>query len=85
MMVKEMLKMKLKKDDKNVLNTGIATLNLDQQNPVLLETAQACVETPDGKRSELQRIPFDKGSQISFIMPRAKSLLNLVAKGNNEY
>ena len=53
MMVKEMLKMKLKKDDKNVLNTGIATLNLGQQNPVLLETAQACVETPDGKRSEL--------------------------------
>ena len=76
---------KTEKDDKNVLNAGIATLNLCQQNSVLLETAQARVETPDGKRSKLLRILFDNGSQISFITPKAKRLLNLGAKRSNKY
>ena len=34
---------KTEKDDKNVLNTGIATLNLFKQNSLLSETAQARV------------------------------------------
>ena len=49
------------KDDKNILNAGMANLNLCQQNSVLLETAQARIETPDGKRSKLWRILFDNG------------------------
>ena len=40
---------KAEKDDKNVLNAGIATLHLCQLNSVQLETAQARVETPDSK------------------------------------
>ena len=74
-----------KKDDKIDLNASIATLNLCQQNSLLLETAQARVETPDVKRSKLLRIIFDSGSQIFFIMPKWKRLLNLGAKGSNKY
>ena len=77
---KKKIEDKTEKGDKNVLNAGIATLNLCQQNSVLLETAQARVETPDDKRSKLLRILFDNGSQISFITPKAKRLLNLCAK-----
>ena len=76
---------KTEKDDKNVLNVGIATLNLCQKNSVLLETAQPRVETPDCKRSKLLRILFDNGSHVSFITPKAKRLLNLGAKGSNKY
>ena len=75
---------KTKKDDKNFLNDGIGTLNLCQQNSLLLETVQARVETPDGKRSNLLRILFDMGSQISFISPKAKRLWNLGVKGSNK-
>ena len=82
---KKKIEDKTEKDDKNLLNAGIATLNLCQQNSVLLETAQARVETPDGKRSEILRILFDNGSQSSFITPKAKRLLNLGAKGSNKY
>ena len=39
---------------------------------MLLETAQARVETPDGKRSKLLRILFDNGSQISFTRQKQK-------------
>ena len=67
---------KTKKDDKNFLNDGIGTLNLCQQNSLLLETVQARVETPDGKRSNLLRTLFHSGSQISFISPKAKRLRN---------
>ena len=52
---------------------------------MLLETVQARVETPDGKRSNLLRILFDMGSQISFISPKAKRLWNLGVKGSNKY
>ena len=76
---------KTEKDDNNILSAGIAPLNLCQQNSVLLETAQAPVETPDDKRSKLLRILLDNGSQISFITPKAKRLLNLGAKGSHKY
>ena len=76
---------KTQKDDKNFLNAPIATLNLWQQNSVPLEIAQARVESPDGKRSKVLRILFDNGSQIFFITPKAKKLLNLGAKGSNKY
>ena len=82
---KKKIEDKTEKGDKNVLNAGIATLNLCQQNSVLLETAQARVETSDVKRSKLLRILFDNGSQISFITPKGKRLLNLGAKGSNKY
>ena len=44
---------------------------------MLLETAQAGVKIPDGKRSKLLRIIFDNGSQFSFITPKVKTGLNL--------
>ena len=52
---------------------------------MLLETAQANVEAPDGKRSKILRILFDNGSHISFITPKPKRLSNLGAKGSNKY
>ena len=73
------------KDDKNFLNDGIGTLNLCQQNSLLLETVQARVETPDGKRSNLLRTLFHSGLQICFISPNTKRLLNIGVKGSNKY
>ena len=76
------------------MDTEIAISNLCQQDAVFLQTAQARAETPDGIRLKYLKIPFDTVSQFSFIAPRVKGLLNLVAKrsklfslksfGNNE-
>ena len=76
---------KTEKDVKNVLKARIETLNLCQQNSLLLETVQARVETRDGKRSNLLRTLFHSGLQISFISPKAKRLLNIGVKGSNKY
>ena len=47
------------------MNTGLATLNLCQQDAVFLQTAQASVETLDGTRSKYLKILFHTGSQVS--------------------
>ena len=52
---------------------------------VLLETAKARVETPDGQKSKYLGILFDTGSQVCFITRRAKGLLHLVAKGSKKF
>ena len=67
------------------MNTDTATLNLCEQDSMLLQTAEARVETPVDKRSKYLRILFDTGSKISFITTRAEGFLNLVTKRSKQF
>ena len=71
-------------EEKDVMSTEIATFNLYEQGSVLLQTTQARLETLVCKRSNYLRILFNTGSEVSLITPRAKCLLNLVAKGSKQ-
>ena len=48
-----------------------------KRNSVLLQTARAQVTSEDGKYSRNVRILFDSGSQMSYIIPRARDELKL--------
>ena len=72
---KKKVEVKTERDDMNVLNAEIATLNLCHQNSAHLETTQARVKTFDDKRSKQLRIFFDNGSQVSFITLKAKKVI----------
>ena len=50
---------------------------IHDENHILLQTAHACVKSVDDTHSANLRIPFDGGSQHSYISPRAQKVLEL--------
>ena len=60
----------------NVIGTS-EVLKALKLNSVLLQTAQAQVFSVDEKRAGNFRILFDNGSQMTYISPRARSILTL--------
>ena len=72
-----------KSKDDNETSTSISgshsesEVDLCKVNTVLLQTARAQVSSVDEKKSENLRILFDCASQLSYITPAARKLLNL--------
>lgn len=72
-----------------MIGKGIVKLILKNlwmiKRTVKMKIAHAPVETTDGKMSKYFKIFFYSGLQVSFITPRAKSLLILVARISKQF
>lgn len=68
-------------DDNNDVSTNVAGSENKTVNPVLLQTAKTTVSSADEKYAAKFRLLFDSGSQMSYVTPRVRDILNLTTFG----